>query len=194
MDYHNLDHRRLFAAGLTALGVTFNREVSRPMLSVYFDALRDLPLADVQSAIIRIRDGWTPQPNEMFPVPSTIRRHAQPYVDAAAEAGRLFDRIEAETDRRTSATAWGIVRIGSELGWAAAEAFAACGGSSAFGTLTDRDRPFTRRAFADAYQRAHQAAAKGLAPPVREPPLLPSDDARLKRLTAGIGDGPRGTA
>ncbi len=182
-----MNDRKAFAGGMALLGVTFGREVDRPRIRAYWLALSDLEDAEFQLAVAKLCAGWKSSPAEMFPLPATIRAYARPYVDPAAAAVRLFDQVQRLGDYLPTGTRWSMAKIGQQLGWAAAEAFSAAGGSSAFANLTERDLPFVRKAFVDAYLRAADAASKRLAPPVQERPALPSDSPAVLALTAGIG-------
>lgn len=183
--------RPAFAAGMALLGVTFGREVDQARIAAYWSALSDLTDDEFRLATAKLCAGWKCQPSEMFPLPATIRQYARPYQDIAAEATRLFEQVEALGDYSPIGMKWSIAKVGAILGWAAAEAFAAAGGSSAFATLTDQSRPFVRKEFVAAYQRAAEAVAKRLAPPLTDRPALPAPRGRLRVLTSGIGDGPR---
>lgn len=177
-----------FLAGMRLLAATFDRELPKERIKAYALALRDMSDENFTGAVDRIVSGWKSTPSEMFPLPATILAYAAPYVDRAAEAVQLFEQVRGLGDYLPTGTRWSMAKIGQQLGWAVAEAFSAAGGSSAFEHLTERDLPFTRKAFVDAYVRAADAATRRLAPPLTERPALLSP--RLRDLAKGIGNGP----
>lgn len=177
-----------FLAGMRLLAATFERELPKERIKAYAIALRDMTDEDFTGAVDRLVAGWKSTPSEMFPLPATILAYARPYTDPAADAVALFEQVRGLGDYLPTGTRWSMAKIGQQLGWAAAEAFSAAGGSSAFEHLTERDLPFTRKAFVDAYVRACDAATKRLAPPVTERPALITP--RLKALADKIGNGP----
>lgn len=175
---------------MALLAVTLGRDFDDARRDAYWAALGDLTDEEFTLASAKLTAGFRSTPAEMFPLPATIRQYARPYQDHAAAGVRLFEQVAALGDYLPTGTRWSMAKIGAQLGWAAAEAFSAAGGSSAFERLGEgQNLTFTRKAFVDAYQRACDAAAKRLAPPPSDPPALPAS-ARLKALTAGIGDGP----
>jgi hypothetical protein len=150
--------RDQFAANMAALGVAFNREVGKPLLNLYWMQLEDLTDQEfAESARLAV------QREKFFPPVAVLRELARPFVDPNAEAVEAFERVVklAEHDPRTGSY-WRLGRIAEEVGDIAAEAYVAAGATRAFAhELQDRDAPFLRKRFVDAYVTAWEAKRQG---------------------------------
>lgn len=172
--------RPRFAVLLGGLAIALpGKEPSDCLLRIYWQALRDLPLADLERAIETGIRRW-----KFFPTPVEILDLAQPR-NLEAEAGRVWARLQLLTDYApTTGTYWRPSRIQEELGDAALEAFHAAGGSRA---LETGDPYWTAKRFTEAYTAIagqHAAPTLGLGESARR--VVPPDP-RVVALTAGIG-------
>lgn len=176
--------REAFLGGMAKLAVAFNRELDKPQIRVYAEALADLEPVELDHAISVAISRET-----FFPAVAVLRRYAKPPVNVQAEAVRLFERIKAHPSGYSPfiGSYWDERHIRDTLGPAAAEAFMAAGGPSAFAELDEKSQPFVRKAFLESVERNVAADPAALEPP-KPRPALPRE---VRALIAGIGDGPR---
>lgn len=175
--------RPAFFGAMAKLAVAFNRELDKPQIRVYAEALADLEPVELEHAVTLAIARET-----FFPPVAVLRRYAKPPVNTQAEAVRLFERIKAHPTGYSPfiGSYWDERTIRNTLGPAAGEAFMAAGGSSAFESLDERSQPFVRKAFVEAVEKVAAADPAALEPP-RAQPKLPT---RVLKLIANIGNGP----
>lgn len=175
--------RERFAAVMATLSVLPGRDVTEPLLEVYWRVLGDLSDAEMEGAATKALRSC-----RFLPTPAELLALARPR-NLAAEAGRVFEAVKALADYSPRAgDVWSETKIRIALGEAAADAFAACGGSAA---LRHGDEVWTRKHFVEAYQ-AHPPADPPPALPAsrkerRELGRAPSGDARVLPLVRSIG-------
>lgn len=146
-----------FAAGMAALAEMFpHRTVTPELLDVYRVALRDLSDAEFQRAVETCLTE-----SRYFPVAAVLREAARPLPSAGA-ISLLFDRIEAMAHHDpVSGPWWSLREVQERHGAAAAEAFAAAGGSSAFAAMYEgNNRAFTLKRFSEAFLEAERAGVR----------------------------------
>lgn len=141
-----------FASSMTALALALpGREITEPMLEVYWRALTSLTDAEFQRAA-----GEALRRSKFFPVPAELLEWGRPHaVDPVATAARTLARAELLTEYcPNSGTWWSGERIRKEIGEAAYQAFHACGGSPGFRQIDDPYHgPGVRKAFVECYLR-----------------------------------------
>lgn len=85
-----------FARLLMAAGELYNREISKELKRMYFDALKDLPIQVIEAALnAHVND---PDAGQFFPKPADLRRHL---------LGTAKQQAEAVEDR--AAVAWAAI-------------------------------------------------------------------------------------
>ncbi len=168
-----------FASGIAQLCVNFNREPTEELSDLYFSKVKALSDEAWARAV-----GLAIDQETFFPVVATLLKLAKPKADDAektAEAVKMFGRVQwcSSYNPRTGSS-WHASKIERELGPAAALAFEAAGGDSAFGNLGEgsRDLPFVRKAFVEAYKAA--VADEGA-----KPAQLVRREQTLTRLPSG---------
>lgn len=179
------DDKAAFSELMGRLGIAFNRETTRPVMLVYWNALCDLPLSAVLEGaerVIRV-DTW-------FPTPARLREAATPAPGVpAARAARVFERLlhGAPCYDPHLGAYWTSAAVENAYGAVAREAFEAAGGMQAFRTRTDREVPFLRKAFVEAWAPAEEAERQGLLP-AKHAPALPANDRGMHALVADLAD------
>ena len=106
-----------------------------------------------------------------FPAIATLRGYAKPAEPTEAQAVAVFDQVIDAGEYNPHGTQWRERTIREKFGPAAAEAFMVAGGQGAFASLSERNLPFTRKAFVEAYVAAVRLDPK-LALPEAKPPEL----------------------
>lgn len=164
--------------GYRDLSVLPDRESSPASSSVrgevYRRKLNDLSDKEWLRAVNRCLDAHT-----FFPAIATLRMHAKPQEPTEAQAVAVFEQVIECREYRPHGSIWSSRQIREKLGTAAVEGFMAAGGTAAFAYLSERDLPFTRKKFVEAYTAA-----------VRLDPSLALPEAKTPELTAGEGDKP----
>lgn len=175
--------RERMAAALATLAVALpGKEISGPLLEVYWRALADLTDEQLEAAATRALRAC-----RFFPTPSELLELAQPR-NLAAEAGRVFERVKGLADYSPRVGAvWSETKIRLALGDAVADAYQAAGGAAAFAT---GDEVWTRKAFVEAYREAPPAENPLLRIGPAEPKRLASGEARVIEMVRTIGSLP----
>lgn len=148
-----------YRAGMERLAAAFDRELTTARLTVFWEALADLDGAEFASAVEAVVIG-----DKEHPAPGRIRQLArEAHGNARAEAAEAFDRILMRAPRYDPRFGdyWALPDIEEKFGPVGLAAYHAAGGVSAFRSRTDRDLPFLRKAFLDAYEKARAEMAKG---------------------------------
>lgn len=164
--------RNAIEAGLARLGVALNKPYDRSQVSVYADVLCDQTTAAEFAAFVDwgLRGGkfgrWQPSLPELQDALRAFRGH--PTLDA--EATTVYERVLGCREYNPeSGAVWSFRRIREELGEAAANAFLAAGGHSAFATTLGEDKRLAR--FVSAYKYE-----------IRDDPHAALPDAELPQL------------
>ena len=135
---------RMMAAGLTALGHAFNREVTPQVADVYHGVIGPkLNAAQWERAVRRALDAET-----FFPPPAVLLRYGLADGSPQARAVEAYDRILAEFEAGRPMGPREVLQV---VGRAAMEAFTAAGGHRAFAWCEPDDEPFRRKAFVEAW-------------------------------------------
>jgi len=106
-----------------------------------------------------------------FPAIATLRGHAKPQEPTEAQAVAVFEQVIDAGEYSPHGTYWAARNIREKLGPAAAEAFGAAGGHGAFSFMSERDLPFTRKKFVEAYTAAVRLDPKLALPEAKKPEL-----------------------
>ncbi len=151
-----------FKKGMTRLTTMFGVTLTAELADVYHEALSDL--TDEQWALA-VRQAV--RTSEFMPRPAVLLKAAAVDVKLLANAVRVFDSVLESGEYNPHGTVWSYRAIRNSIGPAAAEAFSAAGGPSEFRRLAegdsriaDRDLPFTRNRFTDAYIAAVRADSR----------------------------------
>ena len=161
--------RERFAAVMATLSVLPGKDVSAPLLEVYWRVLGDLTDEEMEAGATKAL-----RTCRFLPTPSELLELARPR-NLQAEAGRVFEQVRELSDYSAGGEFWRETKIRVALGNEAADAFIACGGSSAFKC---GDPVWTRKAFVEAYCKQ---------PPRETPPALP-ESPKAKRLIGTKSD------
>ena len=135
---------------------------------LYRRKLDDLTDEQWMKAVNRCLDTET-----FFPAIATLRNYGKPPEPTEAQAVAVFEQVVECREYRPNGSIWHLRKIRETLGPAAAEGFAAAGGQAAFAWLAERDLPFVRKNFVEAYTAA-----------VRLDPKLALPEAKTPELTA----------
>lgn len=175
--------RERMAAALATLAVALpGKDISSPLLEVYWRALADLTDAELEAAATKALRAC-----RFFPTPSELLELAQPR-NLAAEAGRVFERVQSLADYSPRVgSVWSETKIRLALGDEVADAFQAAGGASA---LMRGDDVWTRKAFVEAYQAHPPTDNPLLRIGPAEPKRLPSGEGRVLEMVRHIGNLP----
>lgn len=167
-----------FSALLAQLGTAFQREVTAPVVELYWATLRDCDITALQRAVQR--HILTATDRFDFPTVGTLRALATSPALTAARATVIFDHLLASCPARKKwdtgyrgDTAWHPDDVAAEFGLAAREAFLAAGGTSAFRDPDPKSLPFLRRDFQLAFPEALARDAVGLLGDAGTVPQLP---------------------
>lgn len=154
-----------FASGMASLGLAFGVEADVAVNELWHMATRHLSDAEWDAAVIRTVQSVTTTYGK-FPAPGLLLAHAQP--ELPGEAATAYDRVLASgVYTAEGGTTWSYRSIAAACGRAAAEAFLAAGGDSAFrSTFRESDR---RERFLAAYQQAAREAPSSRLLPAAEP-------------------------
>lgn len=146
-----------FVVGLGAIGLQLNQPVAEDVLNAYWLAFRDETDAAEWQAFCAVavkRSSWTFLPG--VPALLDALREARGYQGLEAEATTAYDRVlNAGTYSPEGGTTWIYREIRAKCGPAAAEAFLAAGGHSAFATTYGEQKRHDR--FVAAYVQAARA-------------------------------------
>ena len=135
---------REMAAGLAALGVAFNREVTPQVAEVYHGVIGPrLGAAQWQRAVRRCLEA-----ESFFPAPAVLLRYGLADGVPQARAVEIYDAIVSHFE---TADGLGPRDVAKLYGTAAMEAFCAAGGHRAFAWCEPRDEPFRRKAFVEGW-------------------------------------------
>jgi hypothetical protein len=132
------------AAGLAALGVAFNREVTPQLAEVYHGVVG--PMLDEQQWERAVRRAL--QSESYFPAPAVLLRYGLADGAPQARAIEVYDRIVREFE---SGRDPGPRDVQERYGDAAMEAFVSAGGSRAFSWCEPSGEPFRRKAFVEGW-------------------------------------------
>ena len=108
-----------------------------------------------------------------FPSIADLLGYAKPAEPTEAQAVAVFEQVIECREYRPNGSIWLPRTIRAKVGPAALEAYMAAGGRSAFVWMPERDLPFTRKKFVEAYTAA-----------VRLDPRLALPEAKKPELTA----------
>lgn len=170
-----------FRAGMERLSAAFDRELTDARLTVFWESLSDLDSREYARAIESVLVG-----DKEHPVPSRLRQLAREATGSARAAGaEVFDRLLIHAPRYDARFGdyWAIEDVEAKFGAVGRAAFVAAGGRNAFQSRTDRDLPFLRKAFLDAYEAARTADAKGT---LERVPLPAGPETALGKLAAQV--------
>lgn len=146
-----------FKAALGSLAVNFRVALTPEQLSLYWHALADLSDAQFQAACSTLL-----QRAKFFPTVAEFRTASEPYVPVAAVAGLLFDAVCGLSHWTPGGDVWSPTEVSERYGPVACAAFHAAGGSRAFAQEQgDKNLPFLRKRFVEAYADAYAAASRG---------------------------------
>jgi len=106
-----------------------------------------------------------------FPAVALLRELAKPPAVSEAQAVTVFDQVIDAGEYNPHGTQWRVRTIREKFGPAVAEAFTAAGGQGAFAGLSERNLPFVRKAFVEAYVAAVRAAPVRALPEAKKPEL-----------------------
>ena len=106
-----------------------------------------------------------------FPAIAVLRKSAAPPAQTEILAMAAFDAVIDAGEYNPYGTQWNARCIREKLGPAAADAFVVAGGHGAFANLGERNLPFVRRAFVEAYLAAVQSDPKHALPEPKKPEL-----------------------
>lgn len=135
---------RQMAAGLAALGVAFNREVTPAVAEVYHAVIGpQLDAARWERAVRRALEAEV-----FFPPPAVLLRYGLADGSPQARAVEAYERILAEFE---AGRPMGPREVLDVVGRSAMEAFVAAGGHRAFVWCEPDDEPFRRKAFVEAW-------------------------------------------
>lgn len=149
--------RGTFVAAMGSLALNCRIEVSEQQLELYWQMLGDLSDEDFTRAV-----AVSLQTSRFFPTIAELRQTVTPYSSPQAEAGLAFERVSGLGQYSPQGYRWNIRIIAQVVGPCAAEAFAAAGGSRAFEQEQgERNLPFLRNRFIDAYTSAREAQRQG---------------------------------
>lgn len=137
---------RAVASGLHALGVAFNREISKDLTRVYHAVLKDLTTEDLLRATKLALEH-----EQFFPPPSVLLSYAKAQRPSL-EAALVYDAIANLGDDRK----WNYRYIQERYGSVAGAAFLEAGGHQAFAWCELRDEPFRRKRFIEAWTELAQ--------------------------------------
>ncbi len=145
------EDRARYGGALLALGVNCRQEITDAHMALFWTFLADLTIEDFERAV-----GLHMQASRFFPTIAELRERVTPAVNFTAEAVLALQRVIATgVHDATVGTRWTIRRVAELVGPVAAEAFAAAGGSSAFEhEQSERNLPFLRKRFVEAYVAA----------------------------------------
>lgn len=161
--------RERFAAVMATLSVLPGKDVSAPLLEVYWRVLGDLNDEEMEAGATKAL-----RTCRFLPTPAELLELARPR-NLQAEAGKVFEQIRELSDYAAGGEYWKETKIRIALGNEAADAFVACGGSAAF---RSGDPVWTRKAFVEAYCNR---------PPRETPPALP-ESPKAKRMIGSTTD------
>lgn len=174
-----------FTEGLTRIGIATRQPADAATLAVYHDVIGPQTTVEewlpfVQWALASGRWKWFPRTAELQDALREFRG-GRPLLVEASDA---YERVlAAGTYTPEGGTSWNYRGILKACGDAAAEAFLAAGGNSAFATTWDEAK--RRERFVQAYAEAvREEPASALLPPGNEPKALPSGEAEPSREDA----------
>lgn len=164
--------RDAIEAGLARIGVALNKPYDRAQVGVFADVLSEQTTADEFQRFVSwgLRGGkfgrWQPSLPEIQDALRAFRGH--PTLDVEAET--MYERVLGCRDYNPeSGSIWSFRQIRDTHGEAAAQAFLAAGGHSAFATTIGEDKRQSR--FIQAYKYE-----------VRDDPRAALPDAELDQL------------
>jgi hypothetical protein len=165
-----------FAAGMAAIGIAVRQEADPATLAVYHDVLATRTDPDEWRAFVRwglesSRWTWFPKLAEL----QDALREFRGDPPMLAEATEAYERVlKAGTYCPEGGTTWEYRSIREKVGEAAAEAFLAAGGNSAFANTWDESK--RRERFVAAYGEAvRESPETKLLPPVSYRALPPAE-------------------
>lgn len=133
--------RKELAKGMALLAVAYFREMTEPVVDVYWGVLKDIPAPDWERAVQTALRAET-----YFPPPAVLRRYAT--RPASSRAAELYEQILAEYERGNQ---MGPREVQERFGTAAMEAFVCAGGTRAFSWCEPASQPFRLKAFLEAW-------------------------------------------
>jgi len=155
-----------FKAGMVALGVGFNREITADVLDVYGRVLsRRLDTKQWERAVTRALEA-----ERFFPPPTVLLRYG--IADGAPQA-RAGEAYAAILSRFEGGRAMGPREVREQFGEAAFDAFVAAGGTRAFERCEPRDEPFRLKRFVEAWTETVDQSPERALPEGDRPAGLP---------------------
>lgn len=147
---------REMAAGLAALGVAFNREVTPAVAELYHGVIgARLDAAWWDRAVRRALEA-----ESFFPAPAVLLRYGSANGAPQARAAEIYERILSDYEQGRHL---GPREVREKYGEAAMDAFVAAGGTRAFDEYLEGGGPFRRKAFIEAWvEEADQEPARAL--------------------------------
>lgn len=150
-----------FGQGLGIVALQLNKPVSGELIRAYWAALHSETEPEEWAAFCAraaIKCGWTFLPTAPEMLDALREFRGAPSVDS--EAVVAYDRVlESGTYTAESGTIWSFRGVREKCGPAAAEAFLAAGGHSAFATTWNEAE--RRERFVEAYQASARAEPGG---------------------------------
>ena len=135
---------RMMAAGLSALGAAFNREVTPQVAEVYHGVLgAKLDASQWERAVRRALEA-----ESFFPPPAVLLRYGIADGVPQARAVEVYEQILGHFE---SGDRVGPREVCEKYGTAAMEAFVSAGGVRAFAWCEPASEPFRRKAFVEAW-------------------------------------------
>jgi hypothetical protein len=152
--------KEVFARGMAALALNFNRDMTDELFVLYWAVLQDVPDEDLDRAFRRVL-----QEDEFFPPTGRLARYAHQHRPPTADAAAVFERILGDY-----ASGEHLIprAVEERYGVAARYGFLAAGGIVAFerigGDGMERAREFALKEFARAWAETTQADPRAALP------------------------------
>lgn len=173
-----MQDREAFGLAMATLAVNCRTEVTGEQLELFWRFLDDLGDAEFARAVaIHL------QTSRFFPTVAELREHVTPKVNFHAQAVLAFEQVVKTGVHSPVGTRWSIRTVAEVVGPVAAEAFAAAGASSAFEQEQgERDLPYLRKRFVDAYVAASEDLQAGRPLTLSSTGTVIGADSRVRKL------------
>lgn len=130
------EDREAFAVLMRRLGALFNREITAPLIRIYWQHLADLDLETVQRGFVHAE-----RREKFFPLVATLREHAGVGEDSIGEAVAAMEAIVEmrSHDPRRGTVMPSVDRVADEISEAASYAYRLAGGPMALRSAYESD-------------------------------------------------------